>query len=202
MIPVPVIQGAATALGVGSKIFSAIRGGQANESTQNLINRQIQDNESFYNNRVNRDFMETNVAKGLAERLRKNLEKSNKTVESKSASLGGTAEAEIAAKSRNQENYNDAINQLAGQATQYQQGQEAIYQNAKNNTMNAQIGLNQQKANNAANIASNADQLISGAMSLSGGETATSGEPILNQFGRTQEQEEALRKISQSAFNS
>lgn len=173
MIPTPVIQGAATALGMGTKIFSAIRGGQANRATQNLINRQIQDNEAFYNNRVNRDFMDTSVAKGLAERLRKNLEKSNRTVESKSAALGGTAEAEIAAKSRNQENYNDAVNQLASNATQYQQGQEAIYQNAKNNTLNAQIGLNQQKAQNAANLASNAGQLISGALALSAQDNVT-----------------------------
>jgi len=68
-------------LGVASlagQIFGAIKGGQANRANQDLLNKQREDNEKFYNMNVNRDFLETNAAKGMFEQLRKQFRDRNK----------------------------------------------------------------------------------------------------------------------------
>jgi len=158
-------------LGVASlagQIFGAIKGGQANRANQDLLNKQREDNEKFYNMNVNRDFLETNAAKGMFEQLRKQFRDRNKVVENTAAVTGGTAEAEIAAKSSNQENYNDAVNSIAQNATGYQQGQEAIYRGQENAIDNRQMDINTQKAQNAANVFSNAGQLMGAASTLPG----------------------------------
>lgn len=165
---------------LGSQIFSAIRGGNANQANQNLINRQFAENESFYNNRVKRDFLETNAAKGIFEKLRKNLQERNKTVDSNAAATGGTAEAVIAAKSANQDNYNEAVNSLASKATDYQTGQEALYRGENSRLIGTQMALNNQQANNAANVASNAGQLGSAAAVLTGFEDVANKKNVLD----------------------
>ena len=79
-----------------------------------------------------------------------------------------TPEAEIAAKSQNQENYNEAVNNIASQATGYQQNQEAIYRGTKQNLTNQEMELNAQKAGNAANAAANAADVLPAAAALTG----------------------------------
>lgn len=194
----------AMAVGLGSQIFSAIRGGKANTANQNLINRQFAQNESFYNNRANRDFLETNVAKGMFEKLRKNIDDNNKTIDSKAAITGATPEAVIAAKSKNQENYNEAVNSLADKATAYQTGQEAIYRGENSNLVNAQMGLNSQKANNAANVASNAGGLVEGAATLTGFEDVANKPSILGSLGgiqpETREKLNLLKNLGTNAI--
>lgn len=162
------IGAALTAASVAGQIFGAVKGGQANNANQRLLNERKSENEAFYNNRVNRDYLETNAAKGMFERLNKNLRNSNKTIDSNAAVTGGTAEASIAAKSKNQENYNDAVSGLAEKATNYQQGQEAMYRGQKSNLDNIQMNINDQKAGNAANLASNASNVASAAANLPG----------------------------------
>lgn len=163
----PIGAGAA-ALGVGAQIFSAIKGGQANKANQKLLDRRYKENESFYNNNVNKDFLQTNAAKGMFERLRKNLRDSNKVVDNSAAVHGGTAEATIAAKSKNQENHNNSVNDLAQKATQYQQNQEAIYRGEKANLDNQQMQINRDKAANAANLAGNAANLVTAGANIPG----------------------------------
>lgn len=153
--------------GLAGQIFGATKGGQANRANQRLLNAEKIDNEKFYNLNSKQNFLDTNAAKGIFERLRKNVYNANKTVDSNAAATGATAEASIAAKSKNQENYNDAVNQLASKATDYQQNQEAIYRGEKARITGEQMDINNQKAQNAANLASNAGNLLSAAAPLS-----------------------------------
>jgi hypothetical protein len=173
----------AAGLGVASlasQIYGGIKGAQANKATQDLLNKQIEENEAFYNRNVNRDFLETNVAKGMFERLRKDLEKATKTVESKGEATGATAEEKIAEKSDLQENYNENVSRLAEGATQYQQGQEAMYRGEKGRLTDQQMVLNQQRAEQAANLASNAANAMSSGASLTGFENIGKNPPILS----------------------
>jgi len=159
------------ALGVASlagNIFGAVKGAQANKANQNLLNKEREENEAFYNNRVNQDFLETNAAKGIFEKLRKNLKDANKQAENTKEVTGGTAESEIASKSANQENYNDAVNNLAQNATSYQTRQEGIYRGEKSRLNNEERRLNENKAQNAANLAGNAGNLMGTAASMEG----------------------------------
>nr|WP_320022107.1 hypothetical protein [uncultured Draconibacterium sp.] len=161
-----------TAASVAGKVFGAIKSGKANKANFRLLNEAKEDNEAFRNNTVNRDFMDTNAAKGVFTRLKKSLKDANKTVDSQAAVNGSTAEAEIAAKSKNQENFNNTTAKIAEGATAYQQQNEQEYRRGKERLLNAEMGLNQQKAQNAANLASNAASLA-GAVANIPGESAT-----------------------------
>lgn len=177
MGPVTAGLGAAS---LAAQIFGGIKGGQANRATQDLLNKQMEENEAFYNLNVNRDFLETNVAKGLMERLRKDFEKANKTVESKGEATGATAEEKIAEKSDLQENYNENVSRLAEGATGYQQGQEAMYRGEKGRLAGQQMELNQQRAEQAANLASNAGDVMTAGGTLTGFESVGKNPPILS----------------------
>lgn len=155
-----------TAAGLAGQIFSAFKGGQQYDKNQRILNDLKAENEMFYNTNVNRDFLETNAAKGIFERLRKQYRDVNKNAENTAAVTGATPEAEIAMKSENQENYNEAVNQIAGQATQYQQNQQAMYRGVKSNLANQQMQINDGVAESAANVAGNAADLIGAAANL------------------------------------
>ena len=193
-------------LGIASlagQVIGNIAGGRYNRNTQNLLDKQQEDNESFYNRNVNRDFLRTNAMKGMFETLRKNVKDANKVTESKAEVTGATPEAEIAAKSRTQENYNDTVRDMAGQATNYQQNQEAIYRGEKARLTDQQIGLNTQRANSASNVAGNASDVMTAAATLPGFEgketiPVTTGNAVIN--ARTPEQVQALNDISKKAF--
>lgn len=187
-----ILQGAS----LGAQLFASHKGGKANKSNQTLLNEAIDDNESFYNRNVKGDYLDTNAAKGMFERMRKNLKRANDRVENKAVVTGATAEAEIAEKSKNQENYNDAVSQLAEKATEHQLRSEGIARGEKGSLINAQMNINSNKANNAANLANNAANLAQGASAIAGAGKTTSA---LNEFGRTAEQEGALKDIANTA---
>jgi hypothetical protein len=170
-------------LGVASlagQVFGGLYGGAQNKAAQDLLKKQLEENEAFYNLNVKRDFLDTNVAKGMFERLRKDLEEATKTVESKGEATGATAEEKIAEKSDLQESYNENVSRLAEGATQYQQGQEAMYRGEKSRLTQQQIELAKQRAEQGANVASNAAGVMSAAGTLEGFENVGSKLPVLS----------------------
>lgn len=197
-----VLQTGLAVAGLGGQVFSHLLGARQNRNAQNLLNKQREENEAFYNRNVNQDFLNTNAVKGMFEQLRKNVLDANRVTESKAVVTGATPEAEIAAKSRTQENYNDAVNQLAQQGTAYQQNQEAIFRGEKARLTDQQIALHQQKAENASNVAANAGDLISSASALTPNQTNTpqpvTGNAVIN--ARTPEMNQALQDIRNKAF--
>lgn len=140
------------ALGLASKLYGGIKSAQANKQAQGQLNQQFEENQAFYNNRVNRDFMETNNAKGVVEQLRKRYQDQSKMIDNKSEVTGGTAEANIAAKTATNEQLNDGLNQVAQQATGYQLAAEGQFKNTQSDLYRQRMELNQQKAQNATNL--------------------------------------------------
>ncbi len=154
------------AVSLGSTIFSAIKGGQANKANEKLLNQQVEQNEAFYNN--NQNFMDTNLAKSIMERARKQYQDRAKISESKGAVTGASAEQQVAEKSNLNEGYNDVVRNLAESGTRYTQNNEINYRNNLTRLMNARMALNQQKADSASNASSNAGDLFSSAAMLGG----------------------------------
>lgn len=165
-MPISPLQIGAGVLGVGSTIFSAIKGGQANRENEQLLAEQQEKNEAFFNNREN--FMDTNMASSVLERARKQYEDRAKISDSNAAVTGATGEQVIAEKTKLNEGYNDVVRNLAEVGTRYTQNNEWQYQNNLNRLLSTKMQLNQQKANNAANAASNAGNLFTSAALLGG----------------------------------
>lgn len=165
-MPLSALQIGAGALGGGSTIFSAIKGGQANRENEQLLQEQQEKNEAFFNNREN--FMDTNMASSVLERVRKDYENKAKISDSKAAVTGASAEQQVAEKTKLNEGYNDVVRNLAEVGTRYTQNNEWQYQNNLNRLLSTKMQLNQQTANNAANAASNAGNLFTSAAMLGG----------------------------------
>jgi len=182
------------AVSLGSTIFSAIKGGSANKANEDLLAQQEESNEAFYNN--NRNFMDTNLAKSVLERARKQYEDRGKISDSKAEVTGASAEQVVAEKSAANEGYNDIVRNLAETGTRYTQNNDFQYRNNLNRLLSARMGLNQNKAESASNAASNAAGLL-GSAAMLGGFGAESGVER-NQFGRTAEQETAVQRIAKS----
>lgn len=164
----PILSLGLGALGLASKVYGGIKGAQANKEAQQQLDQQFEENEAFFNNTVNKDFLETNAAKGIVEQLRKRYQDQAKTIESKSAATGATPEAEIAAKSEANEQYNDTINSVAQQGTAYQRQGERDYRYRLSDLYRQRLALNRDKAQNAQNVADAGGELLGTAASIGG----------------------------------
>lgn len=156
------------ALGFGTSIYGAIKGAQANEDIENLINKQSAENEAYFSSRINRDYLDTNAAKGIVEHLRKRYQDQVRTIDSKGETTGATAESTIAAKSKANEDYNQGINRVAQKATDYQFANERDYRYSLSDEYNKRIGLESNKANNALNLAGAGANLMGTAAKVEG----------------------------------
>ncbi len=146
--------------GLAKSIFGGTQTANANEEmAQNIENQQTQA-DAFYNNRVNRDFLDTNAAKGIVEELRKRYQEQAKTIDSNTAATGGTAEGNIAAKTELNDSYNSAMRGVAGEATNYQDRGEMIHQSQLSDLAQQRMQLSGMKGQNASNLMQTGENLL------------------------------------------
>jgi hypothetical protein len=154
----PVSLGIGGALSLGGMVYSAIKGGQANKNNQSLLNQQQADNEEFRNN--NRNYFDSVGGKSALEQVREAYEARTKTDRNTAVITGGTAEAEIAAKEAANKGYNAAINQLAGQGSEYSMRNEGMYRNTLAHIFQNRMNQNNQTAESASNVSGNMGNLL------------------------------------------
>ncbi len=147
-------------VGLVSSLFGGAKSAKANKEAERELNKLQQQTDAFYDNRLNRDFLETNAAKGLVEQMKDRYKKQAKTIESKGEATGATAEAKIAEKTAANEQFNNGINNIAQKGTYYQLQNEVNYQNSLADMYAKRMALNRNKANNASNLAGVGAQLI------------------------------------------
>ena len=181
--------------------WGGVLGGNANKKAEKLLNKQIEENESVYNNNVNRDYLDTNAAKGLLTRIKKQYEEANRTAENRGVVTGASAEETLAEKSQNNEALNNAVSQIADNATQYQENQTNQYMQNKNQLTNEKVQLQQQKAQNAANLVSTAGNALSSVSPLAGlfSKSSTASGTAAAIANRTPSDWSGLYKIQYSA---
>ena len=187
------------ALGLASKVYGNIKSAQANKEAQRQLNDQFQENEAFFNNRAHKDFLETNAAKGAVELLRKKFDKDNKTINHRAAVTGATAENVVAQKGKSGENYNDAVNRIGQAGTYYQNAQENSYRRTLSDLYRQRTALNQQKAQNAANLSASGGELLSTAAEVGGLNEKKKGSGSI--FGITPENRTKLNDIAKKGVN-
>jgi len=145
--------------GLAGQIFGAAKSGAANREMARMLREKDTANEAFYNNSVNRTFLDTNAAKGALERVRKQYQDANQIADNKGVVTGATPEAVIAAKTANNEALNNVVSNIAEQGTAYQDAKEQQYRAMDNAIADQQMQLQMNKGQNAANLASNAGNL-------------------------------------------
>jgi hypothetical protein len=176
---------ASAGLGLASSIYGGIKSAQANKEFESQIDKQESEAEAFFNNRVNRDFMETNAAKSVVEQLRKRYLDQAKQIDSQTAATGGTAEANIAAKGKLNEGFNNVMSNVAQNATGYQENAENSYQNQISDIAKQRMLLAEKKNENATNLMGAGASLLGTAADLGAmeGDKSASGNTIPDLVG-------------------
>ena len=154
------IMAGTAAVGLATTIYGGIKSSQANKEAQKNVNKQEAKADAFYNNRVNRDFMETNAAKGIVEQLRKRYQEQAKIADSNTAATGGTAEGNIAAKTAMNDSYNEAMSSVAQGATEYQDRGEMMHLQQERDIAAQNMQLTQNKGEQANNMIQTGTSLI------------------------------------------
>jgi hypothetical protein len=149
---------AGAGLSLAGQAWAAIKGGKANKANERMVNKQEQENESWYNNR--RNYLDTTEGKSVTEQVRKAYEDRSKSDASTAAITGATPETEIAQKTEANQSYNDAIRQVASQGQQYTQQNEGMYRQGLSDVYNAKFNINQNKAANAAALGQNVGNMF------------------------------------------
>jgi hypothetical protein len=186
------------AVGLGSKIYAGIKGAQANQEAEDQLDQQFEENEAFFNNNANRDFLETNAAKGVSEMLRKRMQDQVKTIDSKAEATGATDESKIAAKSDANEQYNEGINRIGQNATAYQLSSERDYRANLSNLYHQRMALNRSKAQNAANVSEAGGQLLSTAGSLGAMGEGADLDALADAQGKVADSKDRVKNFEQS----
>lgn len=161
----PISVGIGGALSLGGMVYGAIKGGQAARANEKILTDAKQENESWFNN--NRNYFDTVQGKSALEQVRQAYEERAKRNANTAVITGASAEQEVALQGAQSDAYNNAMRQLAGQGSEYASRNEMVYRQNLNNLMNKEMAINDQKAENAANLATNAGNLF-GSAAMSG----------------------------------
>lgn len=147
-------------LSLAGQVFGAARNARLNKQNENIVNTQLAKNEAEFNNSANRDFLDTNVAKNAVTQAQNDLKDERKAVEGRAAITGASDEAVIAGNSAVRKNYADRLGQLASYGTQYRDNKERMFKATEMGLLDKKMQLNQQRAEGAMNLASNAGDLM------------------------------------------
>lgn len=136
-------------------------------------------NEALFNTTYNRDYLETNTASAMLERMRDRMQESNATIDKQAATTGATNENILAAKSKETEKYNEGAAQIAAQGTAAQDQAIGRYQPGAAKVLdmrNDAIGASLLGAQNQAkNSASTFKSILDAGVGLLGGGSGVLG---------------------------
>lgn len=168
MAEVSKLTGLASALGpigmgvsIAGQIFGAVKGAKEAKKNQALLDKKQEENLADYNNSANKSFLDTNAAKDAVKASNEALIDNQKAVAGRSAITGASDEAVVAGNTAVNKAHNDTVSRIAAAGTQYQDNQKRMYLGRKDALDNMQMGINNQKAEGAANLMSNASDLFS-----------------------------------------
>lgn len=166
-----------SAIGVGAKGLSAIKGGQHMAEADQSLQDEKAGLKAWYETETNKDFMESDVTRSALSKVLENIESQNKQSESAGAITGATDAAKIATKAKTQQQYGDTVKSLASYGTQRRDRLDTNYRSDLSRLMGVERGIATGKAQNTAKLGDVAGQLLGGAAPLFGqtkwGDTTT-----------------------------
>lgn len=145
--------------------YGSSQSAEANDKAQGLLNKRINDLDSWYNAESSKDYTQTQEGQATMRRLESQMKKALESQNNDAVRTGATPESKVAVQSELQEKYSDAVSNLSGLTTQRKEGLRRDYMSSMNNLLNQQAGMYSQEQDNWTNLASN----ISGALTSLGG---------------------------------
>jgi len=157
-----------TAAATAASVFSSVKAGKANKANQALVDKQSAEDKAEKDMSANRSYLDTNEGKDAVKVAKEESQDSRKNIEGNAVITGASDEAKLAANSSSQKNFNNSVSHLAAAGTGYAERAKSRYQASKMALLGQQQAINNQKAENAGNIAKNAASLASAGAGVAG----------------------------------
>lgn len=137
----PLIQ---AGVGLGQSIYSGIKAGEDWKKADALQQKQMADNEAWYNNEYYTDYTKRADSQNLLKRLKETTDRNNKRAEMTAAITGATPESVQAEKNANNKIVTDTYGNLAAMGAQHKDNVQQQYLSRKDgynrNMYNTLIG--------------------------------------------------------------
>ena len=146
---------AGAAIGVGGSILGQLMSNKAQKKSDAYLAQRRNDLAGKLNYSQNVDYLNTDAARNVLSRVRKNMDETNKSVQNSAIQGGATPEAVIATQGKLQDKYQDAVTDLAGQGEVIKQRDRFMYENLGANLDNQQQASLNQKIANAGQVGTN-----------------------------------------------
>lgn len=98
-------------------IYAGMRNAEATKQKEGLIEDYGANLNTFFDKRMNQDFMDSSAASSFMTRIKDNLINQNRNADKMAATTGATNEANLATKTANQAQFNDIASRVAGMGT-------------------------------------------------------------------------------------
>lgn len=146
---------AGAAIGVGGSILSQIMANKAQKKSDAYLTQRRNDLAGKLNYSQNVDYLNTDAARNVLSRVRKNMDETSKAVQNSAIQGGATPEAVIATQGKLQDKYQDAVTGVAAQGDSIKQRDKYMYENMGANLDNQQQANLNQKIANAGQVGAN-----------------------------------------------
>lgn len=137
------------AASIAGSVISGNNAAKAERRRRANIQKQLDENQAWYNKNYNEDFTQRADAQAVLQRTEENIKKRNQQARARQAVLGGTEESVAAEKEANNKALADATSSIAVAA---QQRKDNIEQQYQQNKANLQAQLNDSQAAQAQNV--------------------------------------------------
>ena len=133
-------------LGAVGAVFGGIKASQAMKQLSRNINKQMQQNQDWYDRRYNEDATQRADAQRILAKTEESIKQRNKAATGRAAVMGATDESVAAEKAANTQVLADATSQVAASSEAKRDAIEQQYQARKNELDAQKMQLRQQQA--------------------------------------------------------
>lgn len=159
------------AASIAGSVISGNNAAKAERRRRANIQKQLDENQAWYNKNYNEDFTQRADAQAVLQRTEENIKKRNQQARARQAVLGGTEESVAAEKEANNKALADATSSIAVAA---QQRKDNIEQQYQQNKANLQAQLNDSQAAQAQNVSEAGTNILNTVGSIANALNSTS----------------------------
>ena len=141
-------------LGVASKIFGGISARKARRKQERMLAQQEKENQAWYDRKYNEDPTKRADTVRLLTQMQEQIKNRNKAARGRQAVMGGTEDSTTAVKEANNKTLADTTSQIVAANESRKDAIEGQYQARKDAIQNKRMGLEAEKANDVASVAS------------------------------------------------
>ena len=162
-----------SAVGALGSLFSGISARNQARKAEKQLEQRKADLQSEYAQEKNTDYLDTETARSTLALLRRQNKRAQEALNNNAVKSGASDEAKVAAAARQNENYANAVSQIAGMGTQYKQRLKENYQQRLDSLDNALYSTQMSKAQATSDMIGGITNAVGGMLTAYGLEGTT-----------------------------